>query len=67
MRRWLSGEFVQAVKAVQGWKRTSIHEVVDSLVMSANKTPKSNTAAKYLVVNGMPLLARFWKLERSDN
>lgn len=52
MRQWLTGTFVQAMKAVSGWKRTSVHEVVDSLVISAKTSPQSNTAAKYLIVNG---------------
>lgn len=53
MKKWLTGDFVNAMKAVEGWKRTSVHEVVDSLVISAKASPQSNTAAKYLVVNGM--------------
>lgn len=52
MQSWLKGAFLEAMKAVPGWKRTSIHEVVDSLVISASASPKSNSAAKYLIVNG---------------
>lgn len=52
MKSWLQAGMLYAMKAVPGWQRTSIHEVVDSLVISANASPQSNTAAKYLVVNG---------------
>jgi hypothetical protein len=50
--KWYEADFVTAMKRIHGWRRTARHEVVDSLVMSANKQPQSNTAAKYIIVNG---------------
>jgi hypothetical protein len=52
LKQCITGDMLAAFKAIKGWKRTKIHDVVDSLVISAKSSPQANTAAKYLVVNG---------------
>ena len=52
MLEYLKGDFLAGVRKVPGWRRTAIYDVVDSLVTSANHSPKENQAAKYLVVIG---------------
>lgn len=52
LEEWFKGQYVAEMRKIPGWKRTSLHEVVDSLLTSATASPKSNSAAKYLAVNG---------------
>jgi len=43
---------LEALKGVEGWRRSSKHKVYDSLIIGHGKEAKSNVAPKFVVVHG---------------
>lgn len=49
--------YLPAMRSSKGWRRTARHQVLDSLETSVGKQPRTNSAEKWLIVNGMHSLA----------
>lgn len=43
---------LEALKDVEGWRRSSLHKVYDSLWIGVGKEAKQNVAPKFVVVHG---------------
>jgi hypothetical protein len=43
---------LEALKGVEGWRRSSSHKVYDSLIIGHGKQPQSNVAPKFVTVHG---------------